>query len=115
MRTLNRRTLAATIAALVAMPFAFAQSVAADPKVNTQPNANQSAAAAGTVEPAPSEAADGGKPAAEIDTNFDGNVSRDEAAAMGMNDADFDSGDVDANGLMTESEYENALGKMKKM
>lgn len=115
MPILNRTSLAATIAALVAMPLAFAQSGTADPKVNTQPNANQSAAAAGTMEPAPSEAAEGGKPAAEVDTNFDGSVSRDEASAMGMADVDFDAGDVDANGLMSESEYENALGKMKKM
>lgn len=116
MRTPNRTSLLATVAALTAMPFAFAQSTgAADPKVNTQPNANQSAAASGTNDPAPSDAAQGGRSASEVDTNFDGSVSRDEASATGMADADFDSGDVDGNGLMSESEYENALGKTKKM
>ncbi len=114
MRTVNRTAIAALLAASVAMPFALAQSgSAADPKVNTQPNANQSAAAAGTMDPAPSEAAMGGKPAAEIDVNFDGSVSRDEAATQGMSDADFDAGDVDGNGLMSKSEYENALTNAK--
>jgi len=99
MRTFNRTSLA-TIAALAAMPFAFAQTGAADPKVNTQPNANQSAAAAGTLAPAPSSAA--------VDSNFDGNVSRDEAVTAGMVDADFDTGDTDADGMMSMAEYEAA-------
>ncbi len=98
MRTFNRTSLIAAIAALAAMPFAFAQSGAADPKVNAQPNANQSAAAAGTQAPAPSSAA--------IDTNFDGKVSRDEAVTSGMADVDFDAADTDADGLMTIAEYE---------
>lgn len=98
MRNFNRTSLAATVAALVAMPFAFAQS--ADPKVNAQPDANKSAAAAGTATPAPSSAA--------VDTNFDGNVSRDEAVTAGMADVDFDTADTDANGLMTLAEYESA-------
>jgi len=101
MRNFNRTSLAATVAALVAMPLAFAQSTgAADPKVNTQPGANMSAAAAGTVAPAPSTAA--------VDTNFDGHVSRDEAVTAGMADVDFDMTDTDANGLMSVTEYETA-------
>jgi len=103
MRNLNRTSLAATVAALVAMPFAFAQSTgAADPKVNAQPSANMSAAAAGTAAPAPSSAA--------VDTNFDGQVSRDEAVTAGMADVDFDTGDKDANGLMSQAEYDAAHG-----
>jgi hypothetical protein len=82
------------------MPLAFAQTGAADPKVNAQPNANQSAAAAGTPAPAPS--------AASVDTNFDGNVSRDEAVTAGMADASFDSADSDANGLLSIAQYESA-------
>lgn len=116
MRTLNRMSLLATAAALAVMPFAYAQSTgAADPKVNTQPNANQSAAAAGTNDPAPSDAAQGSMSSSDVDTNFDGSVSRDEAFATGMADADFDAGDIDSNGLMSASEYENARGKTKKM
>jgi len=103
MRNFNRTSLAATVAAMVAMPFAFAQSTgAADPKVNAQPDANTSAAAAGTAAPAPSSAA--------IDTNFDGNVSRDEAVTAGMADVAFDTADTDANGLMSLAEYETARG-----
>ncbi len=103
MRIFNRTSLA-TIAALAAMPFAFAQTGAADPKANTQPNANQSAAAAGTPAPAPSSAA--------VDTNFDGNVSRDEAVTAGMADVDFDTADSDADGMMSIAEYE--AGKASK-
>lgn len=112
----SRMTLAIPFAALLALPCAFAQSgpTTADPKVNAQPSANMSAAASGSMETAPSEAADGGKPAMEVDTNFDGQVSRDEAAAEGMNDSDFDAGDADANGLMSKAEYDNALEQMKK-
>ncbi len=111
----SRTMLAIPLAALLALPCAFAQSgpTTADPKVNAQPNANMSAAASGNMETAPSEAAAGGKPAAEVDTNFDGQVSRDEAATQGMSDADFDAGDADANGLMSKAEYDNALAKMK--
>jgi len=100
MRTFNRTSRIAAIAALAAMPFAFAQTGAADPKVNAQPDANQSAAAAGTPTPAPSSAA--------VDTNFDGKVSRDEAVTAGMADADFDTGDTDGDGLMSLAEYETA-------
>ncbi len=101
MRNFSCTSLVATAAALVAMPFAFAQSTgAADPKVNTQPGANASAAAAGTAAPAPSSAA--------VDTNFDGNVSRDEAVTAGMADVDFDATDSDFDGLISVAEYETA-------
>lgn len=103
MTTFNRTSLVATLAAVVAMPFAFAQNGAADPKVNAQPSANQAAAAAGTAAPAPSSAA--------VDTNFDGNVSRDEAVTAGMADADFDAADTDADGLMTVAEFEAGASK----
>jgi len=113
MRNTRTSLFAVMAAMLVAVPVAMAQGSPADPKVNAQPGANESAAASGTMDQAPSEAAEGGQPAAEVDTNFDGSISRDEAASQGVSDADFDAGDKDGDGLMSKAEYESALAAQK--
>ena len=119
MTPLSRKTLLGTVAlaAVLSAPLALAQSATA-----TTPVAEEAAAAATTApaneaassapaatgtEPgaATSEAAPARKTWAELDTNKDGNLSKDEAGAMESLAAVFEKADVDANGSLTGAEY----------
>lgn len=95
-----RKTALATVAALVlAAPAAFAQEQAAPP---AEP------ASAATPAPAPQAKA---MSWADVDTNQDGNVGKDESAVVPALSQVFDQADADADGQLTPQEYQAFVAK----
>ena len=95
-----RKTALATVAALMlAAPAVFAQEQAAPP---AEP------APAATPAPAPQGNA---MSWADVDTNQDGNVSKDESAVVPALSQVFDQADADADGQLTPQEYQAFVAK----
>ena len=95
-----RKTAFATVAALMlAAPAAFAQA-------QTAPPAEPAPAAA------PAPAPQGNAMSwADVDTNQDGNVSKDESAVVPALSQVFDQADADADGQLTPQEYQAFVAK----
>ena len=95
-----RKTAFATVAALMlAAPAAFAQA-------QTAPPAEPAPAAA------PAPAPQGNAMSwADVDTNQDGNVGKDESAAVPALTQVFDQADADADGQLTPQEYQAFVAK----
>ena len=95
-----RKTALATVAALMlAAPAAFAQEQAAPP---AEP------APAATPAPAPQGNA---MSWADVDTNQDGNVGKDESAVVPALSQVFDQADANADGQLTPPEYQAFVAK----
>ena len=95
-----RKTAFATVAALMlAAPAAFAQA-------QTAPPAEPAPAAA------PAPAPQGNAMSwADVDTNQDGNVGKDESAVVPALSQVFDQADADADGQLTPQEYQAFVAK----
>ena len=95
-----RKTAFATVAALMlAAPAAFAQAQTAQP-----------AEPAPTAAPAPAPQGNA-MSWADVDTNQDGNVGKDESAAVPALAQVFDQADADADGQLTPQEYQAFVAK----
>ncbi|MFP7723033.1 EF-hand domain-containing protein [Lysobacter sp. A3-1-A15] len=92
--------LATVIAMVLAAPAAFAQDPGAPPSEPT--------AAAATT--APEDRKLGW---ADVDSNQDGNVGKDESAAVPALGQVFDQADVDADGQLTPQEYQAFVAKVQ--
>ncbi|MGO1072069.1 EF-hand domain-containing protein [Lysobacter sp. CA199] len=105
---------ALALAATLATPLAFAQSTAdqAPPASDaaTPTSAAQDAGAATAAQPA---AAPQKKSWADVDGDKDGNLSKNEAAAVPALGQVFDQADADANGSLTPDEYKNYVAKVQ--
>ncbi|SDQ34163.1 EF hand [Pseudoxanthomonas sp. CF385] len=117
--TKNTRTPLIALAALsaaLAMPLAFAQEKTEDAATQqaqqTEPTADQATGAA-TQSPTQStqSAADGKQGWADVDTNGDGNISKEEAAANPGLSQVFDQADANTDGSLTADEYKAFVSK----
>ena len=118
--TKNTRTPLIALVALsaaLATPLAFAQQKTEDAATQqaqqTEPTAEQATGSA-TQSPTQStqSAADGGKQGwADVDTNGDGNISKEEAAANPGLSQVFDQADANADGSLTADEYKAFVSK----
>lgn len=110
----NRKPLIALVAlsAALAMPLAFAQEQAEEATQQTEPTAEQATGAA-TETPTQStqSAAQGQQGWAEVDTDGDGAISKQEAAANPGLSQVFDQADADADGKLTADEYKAFVSK----
>ena len=110
---LTRKSLSGLIAfgAVLAMPLAFAQTsptTQADPAQSTQPTTTQNA------EPA-AQPADAAQPKqvtwADLDTDKDGNLSKQEVTPVPSLTQVFDQADSDKDGKLTADEYKAFAAK----
>lgn len=107
-----RKPLIAALALTAALsaPLAFAQSSATPPTGDaaTPAASAQPAAAESTATAAPQK-----KSWADVDGDKDGNLSKNEAAAVPALGQVFDQADADANGQLTPDEYKNYVAKVQ--
>ena len=113
----NRKPLIALVAlsAALAMPLAFAQEKtedAAQAQQQTEQSAEQATGSATT----PTQSTDAGATQtkqgwADVDTNADGNISKEEAAANPGLSQVFDQADANADGSLTADEYKAFVSK----
>jgi len=117
--TKNTRTPLIALVALsaaLAMPLAFAQEKTEDAATQqaqqTEPTTDQATGSA-TQSPTQStqSAADGKQGWADVDTNGDGNISKEEAAANPGLSQVFDQADANADGSLTADEYKAFVSK----
>lgn len=85
----------------LATPLAFAQDAATEQAQATDAQAQDATA----TEQAPTAATSEKKSWADVDTNKDGNLSRDEAAVVPALGSVFDAADANADGSLTADEY----------
>lgn len=107
---LTRKSLSGLVAfgAVLAMPLAFAQTTQADPAQTTQPtttqNAEPAAQPAGAAQPKQVTWAD-------LDTDKDGNLSKQEVTPVPSLTQVFDQADSDKDGKLTADEYKAFAAK----
>jgi hypothetical protein len=112
----NRKPLIALVAlsAALAMPLAFAQEKTDEgmQEQQTEQSAEQATGSATT----PTQSTDAGATQAkqgwaDVDTNADGNISKEEAAANPGLSQVFDQADANADGSLTADEYKAFVSK----
>ncbi|KRA46424.1 hypothetical protein [Pseudoxanthomonas sp. Root630] len=117
--TKNTRTPLIALVALsaaLAMPLAFAQEKTEDAATQqaqqTEPTADQATGSATQSPTQSTQSAAGGKQGwADVDTNGDGNISKEEAAANPGLSQVFDQADANADGALTADEYKAFVSK----
>lgn len=117
--TKNTRTPLIALAALsaaLAMPLAFAQEKTEDAATQqaqqTEPTADQATGAATQSPTQSTQSAAAGKQGwADVDTNGDGNISKEEAAANPGLSQVFDQADANTDGSLTADEYKAFVSK----
>lgn len=111
----NRKPLIALVAlsAALAMPLAFAQEKTEDAATQqTEPTEDQATGAAtDTPTQSTQSAAQGQQGWADVDTDGDGSISKEEAAANPGLSQVFDQADADADGKLTADEYKAFVSK----
>lgn len=113
----NRKPLIALVAlsAALAMPLAFAQEKTEDAaKTQTQEQTDKAATGAATQAPTQSTqsaGAQGQQGWADVDTNADGSISKEEAAANPGLSQVFDQADANTDGSLTADEYKAFVSK----
>lgn len=113
----NRKPLIALVAlsAALAMPLAFAQEKTEDAAQAQQTEQSAEQATGSATTPTQSTGASAGTQAkqgwAEVDTNSDGNISKEEAAANPGLSQVFDQADANADGSLTADEYKAFVSK----
>ena len=112
----NRKPLIALVAlsAALAMPLAFAQEKTDDAAQaqQTEQSAEQAAGSATTPTQSTEAGATQAKQGwADVDTNADGNISKEEAAANPGLSQVFDQADANADGSLTADEYKAFVSK----
>lgn len=114
MNNTNRKPLIALVAlsAALAMPLAFAQEKTEDAATQTQTEQ----AATGSTTQAPTQStqsagAQGQQGWADVDTDGDGSITKQEATANAGLSQVFDQADADADGKLTADEYKAFVSK----
>lgn len=103
----------AALSAALAMPLAFAQEKTEDAATQTQPTEQ---AATGSSTQAPTQStqsagAQGQQGWADVDTDGDGSITKQEATANAGLSQVFDQADGDADGKLTADEYKAFVSK----
>ncbi|WAC62928.1 EF-hand domain-containing protein [Pseudoxanthomonas sp. SL93] len=119
MKNTNRKPLIALVAlsAALAMPLAFAQEKTEDAATQAQTeqtqSTDQSATGSATQSPTQSTQAAGQSKQgwADVDTDGDGSISKQEAAANAGLSQVFDQADADTDGKLTADEYKAFVSK----
>ncbi|WP_454832264.1 EF-hand domain-containing protein [Pseudoxanthomonas wuyuanensis] len=118
MNNQNRKPLIGLIAltAVLAMPLAFAQSAteedAATQAQSQVDEATQDAATGSAEQSATQSSGSAGQQGwADLDTNGDGMISKQESAANAGLSQIFDQADADADGSLTQDEYKSFVEK----
>ncbi|KAF1721494.1 hypothetical protein [Pseudoxanthomonas wuyuanensis] len=118
MNNQNRKPLIGLIAltAALAMPLAFAQSAteedAATQAQSQVDEATQDAATGSAEQSATQSSGSAGQQGwADLDTNGDGMISKEESAANAGLSQIFDQADADADGSLTQDEYKSFVEK----
>ena len=109
MQLLERMVQSCLLAGAFAMPAAFAQ--ASTPAPMHEGSVKEPMA---TTAPAPAAIAVKPMGWKDLDTNKDGQISKNEAAADATLNTDFDSADTDKNGSLSRAEFKKYASGMKK-